>query len=226
MSLFSKYFGSKKHDIDYDDSQYLLVSKIDENFSLAKKYFERFDTIKQRDLIKVLNNNKYLINREFFLNDFEQYLILSQSGIKGTIAFRNFISRYDDQKWIDIDSFLEELSDYFYTCDLAGIAPEDYYNIIYSVHQITLDRYYIEEYLFSNTLIRYLKNDLQENSKLFYKLFKTTPIWYSSHMYLDLLDSIKKVEDENLLMDSLLPTFFNTSNNEQETFIRTLTFLN
>jgi hypothetical protein len=226
MSLFSKYFGSKKHNIDYDDDQYLLVSKIDENFSLAQKYFERLDIIKQKNFVKVLNDNRYLINRELFLNDFEQYLNLSQSGIKGTAAFRNFIDRYDDQKWIEVDSFLAELSDYFFSSELSGIAPEDYYNIIYSVQQITLDKYYLEEYLFSSTLIRYLKNDLQENSKLYFKLFKTIPLWYSSHMYLDLLDSIKKVGDENSLMDSLLPITFNTSNNEQETFIRTLAFLN
>jgi len=226
MSLFSKYFGSKKHNIDYDDNQYLLVSKIDENFSLAQKYFDRLDTIKQKDLVKVLNKKKYLINRKLFLNDFEQYLNLSQSGIKGTVAFRNFINRYDDQQWIEVDSFLAELTDYFYSPELSGIAPEDIYNIIYSVQQITLDKYYLEEYLFSSTLIRYLKNDLQENSKLFFKLYKTTPIWYTSHMFIDLLDSIKKLKDDNSLKDSLIQTFFNTSSNEQETFIRTLTFLN
>ncbi len=226
MSLFSKYFGSKKHSIDYDDNQYLLISKIDENFSLAQKYFDRLDIIKQKDLVKVLNNNRYLINRELFLNDFEQYLNLSQSGIKGTVAFRNFIDRYDDRQWIEVDSFLAELTDYFYSPELSGIAPEDIYNIIYSVQQITLDKCYLEEYLFSSTIIRYLKNDLQENSRLFFKLYKTIPIWYTSHMFIDLLDSIKKVKNDNSLKDSHLPILFNTSSNEQETFIRTLTLLN
>jgi hypothetical protein len=227
MSLFKKIFWNNQPEIDHDNDQLIPVfSKISQNFIKSQKYFEKLDSLKQRESISILKQNSSSLNREVFLNDFDNFVKLSRSDFHNNKIFDDFYNRYEDQQWIDVDSFINELSDYIYTYELSDLTPNEYLDLIFTLQRITRDKEHLKAYLFSNTLVRFLKNNSQNQLINYSNLFRSTPIWLTFHMYLDLLSNIKKEKDNNEINKIIIKDLFNSIQNEQKILLRTFTFLN
>jgi hypothetical protein len=225
MSLFSKIFGKRKTE-SFDNNQLVTVlSQINENYALSEKYFEKFDLLTQRELITTFYKNNNLYNRKVLIKDFENYIKLSQYDIDNKIL-EEYCKSHTNQDRIEVSTFLHELSHYLYEYDLHNLSSSNYVDLIYSLQQISADREYLEEYLFSITLVRYLESETFKKSFHFLNLFRSTPLWYTSHMYLDLKNSIKKGKDNNSINYLSNSVLFNTLNNGQKISFRHSPLLN
>lgn len=225
MSLYSKIFGKRRTE-NFDNNQLVTVlSQINENYALSEKYFDKFDLLTQKELISALYKNNNLYNRKVLIKDFENYIKLSQYDIDNKIL-DEYCKSHTNQDWIEVGTFLHELSHYLYEYDLNNLSSSDYVDLVYSLQQITADREYLEEYLFSITLVRYLESETLKKSFHFLNLFRSTPLWYTSHMYLDLKNSIKKEKDSNPINYSSNTILFNTLKNGQKISFRPSPLLN
>jgi hypothetical protein len=227
MSLFKKIFWNNQPDIDHENDQLVPVfSKISQNLIKSQKYFEKLDSLKQRESISILKQNSSYLNRDVFLNDFENYVKLLKLDLNNEEIFSNFYNRYQSQEWINVDSFVDDLSEYVYTYELAGLTPSECLDLIFTLQKITRDRVHLKAYLYSNRLVRYLKNNIQLKITNSSNLFRSTPIWFSCHMYLDLLSNIKKGINSKENNKITITELFNSTKNEQELLLRTFTLLN
>lgn len=227
MSLFKKIFWNNQTDIDHDNDQLVPVfSKISQNLIKSQKYFEKLDSLKQRESILILKQNSSYLNRNIFFNDFENYVKLSKFEFSNDEIFSNFYNRYQSQEFINVDSFIDELSEYIYTYELSGLSPSECLEVIYTLQRITRERGHLKAYLYSNRLVRYLKNTAQLQLTNSSNLFRSTPIWFSCHMYLDLLSNIKKEINSKENNKITIKDLFNSTKNEQELLLRTFTLLN
>jgi hypothetical protein len=227
MSLFKKIFWDNQLDIDHENDQLVPVfSKINQNLIKSQKYFEKLDSLKQRESILILKQNSSYLNRDIFFNDFENYVKLSKFEFNNDEIISNFYNHYQAQEFINVDSFVDELSEYVYNYELSGLTPSECLDLIFTIQRITRDKGRLKAYLYSNRLVRYLKNNTQLQLTNFYNLFRSTPIWFSCHMYLDLLSNIKKGINSKENDKITITDLFNSTKNEQELLLRTFTLLN
>lgn len=223
MSLFSKIFWNSKtkEHYEYNDLD-ILYSRIEDNYAQSEKIFKKLDSLKQRDLLSILNSS----NRQVYISDFKNYVKLYEEEIIDYKVLNDFLARYKTQQYIGVDSFVNEVYDYLNNYGTTNLSSEEYINLLQALQRIEIEKSCIEDYSFSFTIVRYLRTEREFKPKSDFKLFRTTPIWHTTHMYLDLLDSLKKELEGFKNGKNSLHSFLNTIKYEPKIFLRTFTLLN
>jgi len=202
----------------------VLDQLINKRYKNSKLLFDRLDLTEKFKVIEIFKSSEFVHNKSVFIRDFESYVNSSYSNISSDVL-NDFYKTYQNHEWIDTDEFITSLNQYLLVQGISESSPDLYFDWT----TIYIDPNHVDKYLLAKTIYRFLRNLIFAKTPSYCQIYKELPIRYISHMYFDLISTVKKVTVNNYkneFQSIIFNNFYTINQNEQRELYRCTALLN